>query len=144
MTEKCKDRLTAQLDQLAAINGPVLKIKRGDNQGPLLGAIFLWQETVKEAKERLESAWKAAVDADIIPDDDSLREKKGETIITESDQFSCVAEVEKPRKVFNRDKFIDAVAKKFKIDRARLDAIAVASPCTTDSKAPLSKRILEV
>lgn len=142
-SKEVKTRLFEQLDTLAEPNGKVLKFKRGDNQGPILGRIYFWQETQKRAKSELEAAWKAAKDEGVVDSDEKLREAQGEEkILIESDQFTLMAKVDKPRSTFSRDKFIESVAKKYKIDPAKLNAIAAA--CTTDGLAPLSKRVIEV
>jgi hypothetical protein len=135
-----KDRL---FERLLELPGKVLKARNGDNLGPVLGEIFVWQEVARYAKGALDSAWKAAVDGDIIDNDEVLRaEGPGEErILSESNSFSIIAKVDKPRKTFSRDKFIAEVARKFKLDRARLDALA--ETCMSESAAPLHKRVLE-
>jgi hypothetical protein len=141
--KKVKTLLTTKLDKLATPDGGVLTFKRNDNQGPLLGEIYVWQETKKYADSQLKKVWKAAADEGLIDDDDVLREKKQgeEHVITQSTAFTCMVTVDKPRQTFSKDKFVEAVAKRYKLDRAALDKIAAT--CTTDSVAPLSKRIVE-
>lgn len=142
-SKETKTRLVEQLNSLAEVNGRVLKVKRGDNKGPLLGKIYIWQEAEKYAKDQLKAAWKAALDEGIIDTDDKLREDEGEErIVMESDQFTAMVKVGTPAKPFSKEKFIEAVAKKYKIDAAKLEALATG--CTKDSAAPLSKRIVEV
>lgn len=136
-----KQRLVAALDKLPR-NG-VLLSKPGDNAGSILGKIFIWQETKRYADAQLKGAWQAAVAADLIPGDDALREgEKIEKTFGESKYFTIVAEVSEPRKTFDRDTFIATVAKKYRIDPGKLNAIAVE--CTKETKAPLAKKVLEV
>src|ERR1019366_2155702 len=110
MTDKIKTLLQETLQPLAETGGGILKFKRGDNIGPILGKIYVYQEMEKYAKEQLKTAWKAAVTEDVLSDDSTLRDTAGERIATESDQFSCIVNVEKSRSNFNRDKFIETVA----------------------------------
>jgi hypothetical protein len=139
-----KDRLLDFLSELAVANGTILKTRKGDNLGPALGRVFVWQETKRIAEEELKEAWKAVQDAELIPTDDVLREEgQGEEkILLESSNFSVITKVDKPRDVFSRDKFITLVAKKFKLDQGRLEALA--QTCMVPSAAPLKKRVLEV
>ena len=141
MTDKIKTLLQDTLKPLAEVGGGVLKFKRGDNIGPILGRIYVFQEMEKYAKDQLKIAWKDAVTEDIISGDDVLRDTAGERIATESNQFSCIVNVEKSRANFNKEKFIETVATKFKIPKGKLEALAETS--TKDSAAPLSKKILE-
>jgi hypothetical protein len=141
---KVKSRLDQELNELAGATGKGLaRIKKGDNQGSYLADIFIAQETKKWAEDRLKGAWKAAVDDGVVPEDDALREQaKGEHIITESSQFSCVVKVDTPRANFDKEAFITQVAKKFKIDAAKLTALA--ETCKGKGQPPLTKRVLEV
>lgn len=143
MTDKpIKARLTAVLEELTKpTSGEVLKIKRGDNFGPILGKLYVLQEMASWAKSELESAWASAATEGVLPPDDDLRAEQGERIVTESEQFSVIVSVAKPRATFSRDKYITAVAKKYKIDRFRLEGMVASA--TTDSKPPLSKKVLE-
>jgi hypothetical protein len=140
-TKPIKTQLLAQLKEVISSTG-ALRAKRGDNFGPVLRKLYLLQEMSDYAEDELKAAWAEATKEGVLPPDDDLREEKGERIVTESEQFSLIVSVDKPRKTFSRDKFVEAIAKKFKIDRAKLDALIATA--TTDGKAPLSKRILEV
>ena len=53
-----------------------------------------------------------------------------------------VTTVNKPREAFDKDEFIATVAKEYEIDLGALNAIALG--CVKKSKAPLSKRVLEL
>ena len=138
-TIKVKERLINTLEDLPGL----IRNRNGDNLGPVLGTIFIWQEAEKFAKERLKTAWQTAADTDAIEPDDVLREGTPgeERIIIESNNFSVVVKCDKPRQTFSKDKFIVAVAKRFKLDPAQLEALA--KTCMTESAPPLHKRVLE-
>lgn len=138
-TIKTKDRL---MEALTALPG-LVRHRNGDNRGPMLGKLFIWQETKKFAEEQLKAAWLEAAAEDLLEPDDVLREGTPgeEHIVVESNQFSVVVKVDKPRQTFSRDKFIATVARRFKLDPAQLDTIA--KTCMVDSAAPLHKSILE-
>jgi hypothetical protein len=138
-----KDRLFDALAKLPT-NG-VLKTSRADTTGSILGRIFVWQEALKYAEKQLDGAWKSAVLAKLIPDDDTLRDGSAigdEKIVAESKHFSIVTKVGSPRELFQLDEFITALAEEYKLDPGALNALALT--CKKDSKAPLSKRVLEV
>ena len=141
---KTKTALLDQLQDLPKPNGKVLKVRKGDNLGPTLGEIFIWQETAKYATEQLRDAWKAAAASNLVEADDVLRQGLvgEEKIVVESNDFSIIAKVDKPRQNFSREKFIELVAKKFKLDPVVLTTLAES--CLTPSAAPLHKRVLEV
>lgn len=139
---KTKDRLLEKLGELRG--APVLQFKRGDNRGPLLGEVFVWQETKKYAEEQLKKAWKALVAEDIIDEDDVLREAGvgEERILNESNTFSVVATVDKPRRTFNREMFIRLIVQRFRVPAEALQDMV--EDAMTDGTAPLTKRVLEV
>ena len=139
--EVYKIALSAQMDGLEKM------VKRPDskhNVGRYLGEIFTWQTISKIADAKLKAAWKAAEDDDLIPADDDMREKydEDEHIVTESDHFSMIVTVGKPRATLDQEKFIGEVARKYKLDQDRLGQLA--KTCVKESKAPLTKRIREV
>ncbi len=136
-----KDRLLAHLNKGIA-NG-VLPARKGDNLGPVLGSVYYWQETVNYAKEQLDTAWSVVVEVDAIESDQDLRKTLPGTEWTaaRSKDFSVTVRVDKPRQIFSRDKFIEAVARKYKLDRVHLHAIA--QTCVSDSAPPLHKKVLE-
>jgi hypothetical protein len=115
-----------------------------DNKGSYLGEIFTWQEIGKYADDRLKQAWRAVVENDLIPADDDMRERydEDEHIVVESNAFSMIVTVGKPRETFDQEKFIATVARKYKIDLQRLEQLAAT--CKKESRAPLTKRIREV
>ena len=136
-----KDRLLLKLVELP---NALLKNRNGDNFGSILAELYCWQETAKYAKEQLENAWEAAVARHVIDDDNVLR--KGvigeESILAESKCFSVIAKLDKPRSIFSKDRFIAAVAKRYKLDPFQLETLA--ETCVTESRPPLTKRVLEV
>lgn len=136
-----KDRLDERLVELP---DKVLRARNGDNLGPVLGTVYVWQETLAYAKKELETAWKHLVTQNLIDSDEVLKaEGPGEEhILTESNSFSVIAKVSSPRKVFSKDKFIVAVARKYKLDPAKLTDLA--ETCMSESSPPLHKRVLEV
>lgn len=145
MTENGKEtrtRLVAQLDQLAA-NGKVLKTQKSDNLGPLLGRVYFWQEARRHAEEQLKVGWKTLETEGLISDDDALRAAgvSEERIVVESNDFSVIVKIDSPRQTFSRDRFIKLIAKRFKLDEGRLEQLA--KECVTETRPPLSKRVLE-
>ena len=74
-----------------------------DNTGTFLGEIFTWQEVSKFADDKLKDAWKEAQGNGLIPADDDMREKydEDEHIVVESNAFSCIVTVGKPRETFD-------------------------------------------
>jgi len=139
---KIKDQLVTGLNNLVTVLAKKAPSDRKSNIGKYLQDIFVWQEVNKLAADSLKEAWATAQTSGALPFDDELRNKgEGEHIVTESDMFSLVTKVMAPRQNFDRDLFIEKVAKKFKIPVATLTALADASK--VDGKAALSKRVLE-
>ncbi len=115
-----------------------------DNTGAFLGEIFTWQEVSKFADDKLKQAWKSAADSGLIPADDDMREKydQDEHLVVESNAFSCIVTVGKPRETFDQEVFIGEVARRFKLNVVVLTKLA--AECKKEGKAPLTKRIREV
>jgi hypothetical protein len=139
--ELYKVALSTHLDSLYKF------VKRPDskhNTGSLLGDIFTWQEVSKLADDKLKQAWKAAAETGLIPADDDLREKydEDEHLVAESNVFTCIVTVGKPRETFDQEKFIAELARKYKLDPHLLTQLA--AKCKKEGKAPLTKRIREV
>jgi hypothetical protein len=134
-----KEKLHAMLDGLAK----VVKPKRDTaNAGSFLYDIWFFQEMEAFACDRLKIAWKVAQDQGIIPEDDDLRKKQGETIVVDSDRFSCVATVASPAERFDKEVFIDNLVATFpKLKRADVEAVAERSK--KKNKAQLTKRVIE-
>lgn len=134
-----KDKLRAMLEGLAK----VVKPRRDKaNEGSYLYDIWFFQEMESFACDRLKIAWEEAQNAGIIPSDDDMRKKIGETMVAESDRFSCVATVASPSERFDKDLFIDNLLRTYpKLDPANVQAIAERSK--KGAKAALTKRVLE-
>ena len=143
VSKKYKDRLH---DELAYL-GTSRLVPRPDskhNVGSYLGEIFTWQEVGKLADEKLKKAWKAAVEDDLIPSDEAMREKydQDEHIVAESNAFSMIVTVGKPRETFDLEAFVSEVSRKWKINAVVLTKLAAG--CKKSGTAPLTKRIREV
>jgi DNA repair exonuclease SbcCD nuclease subunit len=138
-----KSRITRRLDELSVPSSTLLQLRsiRGDNLNPALAEIYFWQEVEAHAKAKLKASWETAVREGMVPSDDKLRESEGESIVAESENFSVVTTVKKSSQRFDKDIFIGAVARKFRIDRAKLEKLAGIT--TKDSAPALTKRILE-
>src|SRR4051812_16015247 len=95
----------------------ILKVFKQDDLGPYFGPIYFWQEIRKYSEASYEAAWKLTQKAKVVPDDDALRDLgQGEHIIADSRVFSFIAKIDKPRDAFDPEKFIQVVAKKYKLD----------------------------
>lgn len=136
---KIREQLTSDLE---AINKRVANPDRKSNTGNLLYRAFVLQTLASLAESGLKATWKSMETEGLLPDDEQLRAVPGERIITESSHFSLMVKVSAPREVFDRDIFIARVAKKYKIPAASLAALA--EQCYASSKAPLSRKVLEV
>jgi hypothetical protein len=140
--DTARSRLVIQLEALVEPRGRVLKISTKDTLGPLIGRLFVWQETEHYAKERLKETWKEVYDEGIIPSDDALREA-GYTsaLAADSAQFSIITEVGTPQQRFQLEMFITEVAHRFKLSPNALKVLA--EHCREPSKAPLKKTVVE-
>lgn len=137
---KLKDIL---IDAVGKLVGRVIPAK-GKKSAVYLTEIFAWQEICSHASTKLEEAWVRAHKVGVVPADDEMRKTAGETIIAESDRFSCVAKVSKPRETFDRDKFINEVMRVYKLEPAEHAVLmALVERCKVPGKAALSKRVLE-
>jgi hypothetical protein len=107
-----------------------------------IDVIFYWQEVLSLAEDEVKAAWRAAQEVGLIPSDDDMRALgEGEHIVVDSQLFSVLAKVSKPSERFDRDLFIATLVKKYKLEKARLEAIAES--CKVPSKAALSKSVVE-
>jgi hypothetical protein len=132
------------VEELLNPRGGINKVSRNDsNAAPYLRDVFFWQTIGTLAAAKEEAAWKAAQAANLLPSDEKLRENvEGEKIVAESEHYSCIVKVSKPRNNFDKETFLATVARKFKVPLQKLLAIYDAS--MKEGKAPLSKRVLEV
>lgn len=134
-----KDKLTIKALMSLAPNPD-----RKSNNGTYLYRIWFWQTINGIAKKELEKAWKEAQDNGVVPTDDVLRDKYeggDETIVADSDCFSCSIKVAEAGQRFDLETFLENISRKFKIPMPKLVAISA------DSKKPvtaaLTKKVLE-
>ena len=144
--ERLKEKNSHRLEHhIAAMKDPktgVVRCKRGDNLDPYFGRIWLAQELKSWAESELKAAWSAAQDDGLIEPDDELRAKgRGTHLVSDSASFSCTAKIDSPRGGFDKEQFILAVAKQYRIPLEELNAMAEG--CKKDGTPPLTKRILE-
>jgi|SRR6185312_13020734 len=115
---------------------------RKSNVGTALFEIFIWQELCTLAENKLDAAWEALSEEGLLLDDNKLRAKgPGEYIETESDSFSCIVTVKNPGARINKDKFLEAAARKARISKESLEELW--ENCCAPTKSPLSKKVLE-
>ena len=135
-----KQKLAADLAALTArVPNPE---RKKSNTSPLLYEIYVAQELVALAEKKEKKAWAALEANGFIPSDAQLRKEEGERIVTESGNFTCIVDVKAPRHTFDREAFIVALAKKYKLPIASLNALAEETVKT--GTPPLSKRVMEV
>lgn len=137
-----KANIVKALTRLESLNGTQNPDAK-DNQGAFLGPVFFWETVSDLAHDRAKDAWSSLSENNLIPADDTLRSRiTGEEVITKSPHFVLQVKVSQPRESFDQTLFIDKVAKKFSIDRHKL--VELAATCKKASKAPLSKRVIEL
>lgn len=137
MLRSMKEKLVEQVTRNLGLLTP-----DRSNSGKYLWPIFYWQVISDTADKAFKEAWEAAVVAKVIGPDEKLRELgPGEHLLADSNSFSALVSVSKPRSDFDREAFIDAIAKKYKIERAKL--VALASSCTKQGNSSLRKRVVE-
>ena len=137
MSNSIKDRLTAQVTKNLGLIAP-----DKSNIGKYLWPIFYWQVISEVADAAFKEAWNAAANAEVFDEDNKLRELgTGEHLLADSDSFSALISVSKPRMNFDREAFIGAVAKKYKIPADKLEALA--ETCKVKGNASLTKRVVE-
>lgn len=136
MTIKDKIRSYAQ-------EGGKLNPEPRNKTGTLLFEAFYWQELEAFAGDRQKAAWSALGAAKLIESDDYYRSvASGEFLAGESKWFSCRVKVSSPRKSIDKEAFLEAVARATKTSVTALEALWNAHQ--KESRAPISKRILEV
>jgi hypothetical protein len=111
--------------------------------GKQLWTVYFWQVVADLAKKREEAAWEE-IQKGLIGSDDDLRQlSEGEHLVVESGRYSVIAEVSKPQRRFNAEKFAERAARQFRTTVARVTALI--EDCKIPSKkAVLSKRVIEV
>ena len=134
--------LREKIQQDLAASVLTLKPQEKGNTGRTIWPIFYWQVVEDIASKGLKQAWEAAATEGVVNSDDQLRALgEGEHLVVDSNHFSVLASVSKPRLNFDRDLFLDKVAKKYKLDKAKL--MVLAESCKVEGKAALSKRVVE-
>ena len=125
---------------MAAYPNPDRKDK--SNAGRMLHEIWIWQECASLAASAEKAAWQAAQlgDHSLIPPDAELREDTGESIVADSDSYSCLVRVDAPRATFDKETFIAIVSREYKIPAAEL--LRVVERSTKEGTAPLTKRVV--
>ena len=113
-----------------------------DNVGQFLGDIYLWETAAKFCATRKKEAWEAAVATDLVKDKEFYRGYPDSmSEVVSSPGFACTVKVSVPRKAFDRDAFINQVAKRFKIDKA--DLVQVAQRCMKEGAPSVSLTVME-
>lgn len=129
------------LDRLPMNNGT--RNPDTSNIGGILGEAYLWDTIRDLAASKSKEAWSHLEKEKLIPSKEKLREDVGsEKCLVSSDNFSLVAKVSAPRENFDKDAFIDLVAKKYKIDKHKL--VEASQTCVKPTAAPVSMKILEI
>jgi len=132
-----KERIAARLED----------VRTGMNslRSSKLGNAYFWQEVGALADKGAKAAWaemQTGKDSFVL-DDDSMRALgEGEHVVERTKLFCVSAKIAAPRKNFDLDSFIAAASKKFKIDAAKLTALADAHKVS--GKPSLTKRVLEL
>lgn len=130
-------KIEAMLQSIADIATP-----DKSNIGTVLHKAFVWQFVSKAAAKKLKSAWAEVEDATLIKDKDWYRENQtGKKLVKDTDSYSVQCEVKNAPTPFSQEKFIDTVAKRYRIKKEELMAIAEAS--TAEGTKPVSFEILE-
>jgi len=113
------------------------------NVGGFLADVYLWDTVATLAKGHLEDAWRALEREKIIPSDVTMRETvEGESIAAKTAKFQVYIKVSNPRTIFDKDTFIAKVAATFNVSKPKL--LELAKECVSQTRAPLSKRVIEV
>lgn len=137
-----KAQIIKALDRLSTLNG-TRNPDEQDNQGAFLGPVFLWSTIADIADDKIKESWKTLSANNLITTDDVLRDSiNGETILVSSPSFALQVRVTSPRESFDQTLFIEKAAKKFNIDKHKL--VELATQCKKASKAPLSKKVIEL
>lgn len=130
-------KIEAALKVIAEITPP-----NKSNVAALLHECFVWQYAAKAAAKKLKLAWGDIDDAKIINDKDWYRKNQtGKKLVKDTSTYSIQCEVKSPPNSFSQEKFIEAVASRYRLNKAELMAIAEAS--TVEGTAPVGFEILE-
>ena len=117
--------------------------KAKDNLTPYLAEVFFWQEVASLASGSLKEAWNRVQEPKgPLPNDDELRGFDfGDNSVTSAGSFVVVAKLTQPKTMFDKEGFINNVAKRYKISPARLAELA--NKTVKESRPSLSKKVLE-
>lgn len=138
---KYRQSIQKALDRIPMNNGT--RNPDQSNIGGVIGEAYLWDTVQELAASKSKAAWDTMEKEGFIPPKDLLREKgSGEVSLVSSDNFTVISKVTAPRASFDKDAFIDLVAKKFKIDKHKL--VEASKSCTKESRAPVSLKIMEI
>ena len=113
--------------------------------GKQLWTVYFWQTVASFADKREKAAWEEIQKAGgLIETDDELRKlTEGEHITAESSHYTVIAEVTKPQRRFNAEKFAEKAARQWRTTVAKVTALI--EDCKLPGKnATLSKRVIEV
>jgi len=134
-----RDALQKELDRL--VNNFPLPNRR-KNANAVLGEIYLWQEMAEYAARREKEEWAAAQEQKLVPVDDKMRKKgAGTHILGDTDNFSIVAKVSKPRESVDMEAFMTALANRFKCSLSVI--LKLRDNSKVEGKAALSKSVQE-
>lgn len=128
--------------QLLQVVGSPINPDRS-NSGKILWSIYCWQVICELAERSYKSTWASAVESGLIKKDEDLRQlSPGQHLVTESNKFSVLVKISEPRRNFDRAKFLVEAAKKFKIDKAKLEALV--ETCMIPGNPSLTKDVVEL
>lgn len=129
------------------IIGRIEEVRQGLNsiRASDVGKLYFYQEVAAWAAEKAEAEWAKLQETGtgIVNSDDELRALgAGPHVVYTDKRLSVCATVSKPRNNFKLELFITSLCKKFKLNIARVAAIAETSK--EEGKASLSKRVVEI
>lgn len=133
-----KENVVAYLEDLATECKPT----RLSNLDTSLCDAYIWQEVMNLAAQKYKTAMAELADTVSVTDDEIREYAVGEHSISTGNRFCLIAKIQACRQNFDKDIFIEKAAKKFAVPLAKLKALAEISK--KDSKAPLSKRVVEL
>lgn len=134
------DKIGIELETVAARHVTPTGTREHSNIAPALAEIYFWQEAQNHAEEMEKLAWKKA--ADLLGTDADMRDLgEGEHIIGKSKGMCAIAKINKPRRTLDVDMLLRNIAKRFKLDIAKLRA--EEDRARVEGTPPLSKKVLE-
>jgi hypothetical protein len=114
------------------------------NSGKQLWEVYFWQVVADLADARYKAGWELLQKAGgLVDSDEGLRDlTTGEHIAAESNKFSVLVTVSKPRRKFDREKFAKDAARKFEVSIEKVEALI--EKCIIPGNPALTKRIIEI